>query len=299
MPSPVTPILGYRRVVHRSSGVGDGPPRLTLGGLHRSLLDRMGQQRDAGIAIDFEQRSSVSQLAGEPGERPGLFVTRRFEARLDSRAGRVESAQLTSSGMSRQPHSRIWLAREGSRYLYSIDGVHFGRLEGRPDLFDLTRFERRLDDVAVSDVTIEQVPRQPSGSVMVLEADLHVDSFRKLLAVFASGSGDSDDDLDLRSYSVALSSADDVALDYWWSLVGSEIPDGLATVYRRTVACHVQVSVAPADVSTDELRPIAVDPSLPNLRHIDDVWRMANAALLEPTAPAPKASRGARRKPRA
>ena len=259
----------------------------------------MGQHRDASIAIDFEQRSSVSQLADQPEDRPGLFVTRRFQARLDSRGGRVDSAQLTSSGMSRQPHSRIWLAREDARYLYSIDGMRFGRLDGRPDLFDLTRFERRLDDVELSDVTIEQVPRQPAGSVIVLEADMHVESFRKLLAVFASGSGDIDDDLDLRSYSVALSSADDVALDYWWSLVGSEVPDGLATVYRRTVACHVQVSVAPADASTDELRPIAVDPSLPALRHIDDVWRTANAALLEPSAPAPKPARGSRRKTRA
>jgi hypothetical protein len=297
--SPVTRILGYRRLVRRSSRAGDGPPHLTLGGLHRSLLDGIGQHRDASIAIDFEQRSSVSQMADEPGEHPGLFVARRFEARLDSRGGRVDAAQLTSSGMSRQPHSRIWLARDDSRYLYSIDGVRFGPMQGRPDLFDLARFERRLDDVAVTDVTIEQVPRQPAGSVIVLEADVDVESFRRLLEVFASGSGDSDDDLDLRSFSVALSSADDVALDYWWSLVGNEMPDGLETVYRRTVACHVQVSVATLDPSAQErFGPIAVDPGLPVLRHIDDVWRLANAALLDPRAAPAKATRTARRKPR-
>jgi len=290
-----SPKLGYGRAVHGSLRAGGGAPaHLTLGGLHRSLLARIGQPHDAAISIHFEQRSSVAPSRGTPASNHRLFVTRGFDAQLGTRDGRVQSARLISTGMSGQPHECVWLARDGARYLYSTDGVRFGPLQTRPDLFDLARFERRLDEVTVTDVTIEQVPRDRDRSLMVLEADVAVDSFRRLLAVFASGGGDAADDLDLRSYSVALSSADDVALDYWWSLIGSEVPERDASAFRRSVACHVQVSVAPV-VTSGEPPPIAVDSSLRTLRDIDEVWKWAHTQAAEAQTAASKPVRRSRR----
>jgi len=254
------------------------PARLTLGGLHRSLLGNAGGRAQATIAVHFEQRSSLSSPSAE-SEDPALFVMRRFEAKFNSHGPDIRDAEMVSSGMSRRPHTRVLLTKREGVYLYSTDGVHFGALTGRPDLFDLERFERRLDEVAVRDVTIEEVAGDQS-SVVILDADLDVESFRSLLDVFAGETAPGEEDLDLRAYSVAITADDDVTLDYWWSLVGTEHDDGLAEPYRRTVACHVQINVGPLElVGVNVLG--AREPSLPKLRHVDDVWALARAGRPE------------------
>jgi hypothetical protein len=255
------------------------PARLTLGGLHRSLLNAAGGRLQATIAVHFEQRSTVSSQAGE-SEDPALFVMRRFEAKFNSRGPDISDAEMVSSGMSGRPHTRVLLTKRDGVYLYSTDGVHFGALSARPDVFDLERFERRLDEVSVRDVTIEEVPGD-NASVVILDADLDVESFRSLLDVFAGETAPGDADLDLRAYSVAFTADDDVTLDYWWSLVGSETDDGQSMPYRRTVACHVQINVGPLELVGVNV-PGAREPSLPQLRHLDDVWALARSGGTKP-----------------
>ena len=158
--------------------------------------------------------------------------------------------------------------RRGDAYVYTIDGARFGWLHDRPDLFDLSRFQSRLDAIGVADVTVEKTERG-GDNVVVLDADIGVAAFRRLLALFA---GDpSDDDLDLRSYSVTLSAGPDVALDYWWSIAGDEQAD--ARPYLQSIACHVQVRIAATDLD-DSGAPDA-DAALPALHHLDEVWDLA------------------------
>jgi hypothetical protein len=250
------------------------PARLTLGGLHRSLLGAAGGRQQATIAVHFEQRSTLSSQTAE-SEDPALFVMRRFEAKFNSRGPEISDAEMVSSGMSGRPLTRVLLTKRDGAYLYSTDGVHFGALGARPDLFDLERFERRLDEVSVRDVTIEEVPGD-AASVVILDADLDVASFRCLLDVFAGETAPGDEDLDLRAYSVAFTADDDVTLDYWWSLVGTDTDDDQPVSYRRTVACHVQINVGPLELIGVNVLG-AREPSLPRLRHLDDVWALARS----------------------
>ena len=207
---------------------------------------------------------------------PALFVVRRFEARFTTNGSGVREAELISSGMSGKPHTRVLLSKRGGAFVYSLDGERFGKLSGRPGLLDLERLERRLDEVSVRDATIEEVPRNGMTAV-VLDADIDVTSFRSLLDLFAGETPPARDELDLRAYSVSLTADDDVALDYWWSLVGTESGDDATVPYRRTVACHVQINVGPPQRSAT----LVAGPgtaSLPALRHIDEVWALARAS---------------------
>jgi hypothetical protein len=266
--------LGYRRIVRRTPSVDEGPARLTLGGLHRALRDAVGRRRDKRITVHFEQRSAISPQSGEPGRDPDLLVVRRFEARFDVMGAAVEGAELLSAGLSTQPHCRVLLLKSDAGYLYSVDGVHYGRFEGRPELFDLARFEQRLDEVNVQDATVEQVSRE-HAHIMVVDMDVDVDSFRNLQSVFAGGIGADAEGLDLRSYTVALSAADDVALDYWWSLIGHEVERD--DTYRHTVACHVQITVGPMVEPYVASQAFVFDATLPTLRHIDELWGLARS----------------------
>src|SRR5207302_8515685 len=90
-------------------------------------------------------------------------------------------------------------------------------------------------------------------------------------ARFAVHAGE--DALYLRSYSVTLSAGPDVALDYWWSLSGADRAAGDA--YRQSIACHVQVRIAPTRI--DDSGTPEADTALPELRHIDEVWALARA----------------------
>jgi len=242
---------------------------LSLGALHRTLASLLAPGRDAAISLHFEQRSA-SQTGDATSAPPELFLGRRFDAQLVTRDGGVVRAELRSSGRSRRPAAWLSIMRRGDAYLYTVDGARFGWLHDRPDLFDLSRFQRRLDSIGVADVTVERKTRD-GDNIVVLDADVGVAAFRRLLALFA---GDpAEDDLDLRSYSVTLSAGPDVALDYWWSLSGDDRADGDA--YRQSIACHVQVRIAPTRI--DDSGTPEADTALPELRHIDEVWALARA----------------------
>jgi len=245
---------------------------LTLGAIHSALRDRLGEFGWARVVIRFEQRSAVAPSAEHESRDPELFLVRTFEARLDYNDAELERADLVAAGMSQQPSASIHVVRRPyGEYLYSVDGLRFGLFERTPDLFDVRRFESTLEAVAVADATLEEAPRD-SGTVLVLDADVDIESFRTLLDVF---SADVDEDsLDLRSYSVAITAGDALSLDYWWSLAGNE-HDGDAE-YRHTVACHVEISLASLS-EVESAGDVEAAADLPVLEHIDDVWALARS----------------------
>ena len=257
----------------RHNGAGsEARSRLTLGAIHHALRDELGDTGWARVAIRFEQRSAVTESAEVASKDPELFVVRTFQAHLDFNDGELERAAMVSGGMSQQPNMSVRIVRRPhGEYVYTVDGVRFGLLSTAPDLFDFRRFEAKLDAVTVADATVEQVQRN-GDSALVLDTDVDVESFRSLLAAFSSDSGD--ESLDLRSYSVTVTASDELSLDYWWSLIGSEYEDNAE--YRNSVACHVEISLGLL-TDSEAVLPTDVDVELPALNHIDDVWELARS----------------------
>jgi hypothetical protein len=245
-------------------------PSLSLGVLHRTLTELVTPANRAAIRLHFDQRSATLRDDATSAP-PELLLTRRFDAELLTRDGGLMRAYLRSGSRSRRPAAWLSLVRVGDAYAYTVDGARFGRLDDRPELFDLARFQRKLDGIRVADVTVEETPRD-GGSLVVLDADLDVAAFRRLVTLFAHDLAG--DETDLRSYSVSLSSGRDVALDYWWSLAPRERLDG--DTYRQSIACHVQVTVTGAPAGDDV--SAVPEPTMPTVHHIDDVWQLARAA---------------------
>jgi hypothetical protein len=252
--------------VHRLPASGSTPASLTLGDLHRALRGGAGDHGAAVVSLHFEQRSSVR--AGD-GAEPLFVAVRRFDAELDCVERTVVAARLQSGGAA-APVARIDLRLGAGASLYSIDGERFGTLDVRPRLFDLWRFERRLDGVPVVDAAVEAVDGAGEPRT-VLDCDLTPGSFLALLALFRGGQGDDDGAAGMRSFSVALEAADGVALDYWWSLADAEPGEDMKL--DHAAACHVTVRISPL-ASPRPLPEVAVSVEMPALRHLDDVWAL-------------------------
>ncbi len=98
------------------------------------------------------------------------------------------------------------------------------------------------------------------------------EAFTPLLRLFEA-SPPEHPELPLLSHAVALSAADSVALDYWWSLLGVDEVDGRPGA-EGSIVCHTQVSLA---ALTESLGVAAMghDPVLPPLDDLDAVWELA------------------------
>jgi hypothetical protein len=252
------------------------PFALTLGALHRVLCDDLSDWSRRRVAIHFEQRSATA-VESAHGRDPDLLAVRRFEAVFDFDDTSLARVDLSTGGRASAPRAAVAVVSNADGYLYSIDGVRFGRLERDPELFDAGRFENQLDAIAVDDLTLEQVPAG-ARSILVLDLDVSVPSFRELLAVFA-GEPESED-LDLRAYSVVLSAAaETVTLEYWWSLVAVEEFGAGGDTYQHDIACHVEIAMSP---SSDPVPAVIPDPELPALAHIDEVWDLARRLADQP-----------------
>jgi hypothetical protein len=253
---------------------------LTLGALHRALSGLVAPGPDATVTLHYEQRS-VTLSESQPANAADLAVSRRFDAHLVTSANGIVEADMSSGGISPRPTAWVSVFRdEEGTTLYTIDGLRFGRFDGRLDLFDRVRFERRLDDVVLDDVFVDTADVD-GESVVVLDLEVRPDSFQRLLQVFTGEAADDPDDLALRSYSLSLSAARQLSLEYWWSLAGDEPIAGAA--YRHTVACHVAVHLAPSHAG--DAGTTSLEPSLPPLRHIDEVWDLARAVHTAGRAP--------------
>ncbi len=264
-------LFGYGHAVPQGSPAATTAPKLTLGGLHRSLLAQLDASAGLRVGIHFEERTSIPAEHAASGTQAHHLERRTFDADLVLRDGTVVTASLTAGAVGAATLSVRVVELEGSAR-YSIGAEGFGDLRSRPDLFDLDDFESQLDAVPVGDAVVDLEIPDGTGRI-VLDAAIETDAFAQLLSVFG-GNEPSNPEFPLLSHSVTLSADSDVTLDYWWSLLGLDEVEG-NPARNNVVACHVQVSVSAMSNESGTEPPADLDPSLPPLDDLDAVWELA------------------------
>ncbi len=266
----LSPLLGYGLAVQPGRSATATAPKLTLGALHRSLLEHFDSHLGMRVGIHFEERTSVVAEPGVAGGEPKGIEQRTFDADLAVRDGVVTTATLTAGGMG-APALVIRIAESGGVSRYSLDAEGFGLLASRADLFDLGEFESRLDQVTVIDAVVDQETPDGSGRI-VIDAEVGTDAFARLLEAFG-GAEAGNQELPLLSHSVVLSAAGDVTLDYWWSLLGLDEVEG-RPARHNVVVCHVQASFNALIDGAGE-PSAAAEATLPTLADLDALWGVA------------------------
>jgi hypothetical protein len=262
--------LGYGLAVQPGRNATVTAPKLTLGALHRSLLDRFDSHLGMRVGIHFEERTSVVAEPGVAGTESKRIEQRTFDADLVVRDGVVTTATLTAGAMG-TPALVIRTAEFDGVSRYSLGAEGFGLLASRADLFDLDEFESRLDQVTVIDAVVDQETPDGTGRIVV-DAEVGTEAFARLLLAFG-GAEAGNQELPLLSHSVVLSAAGDVTLDYWWSLLGLDEVEG-RPARHNVVVCHVQASFGA--LSDGESEPdIPAEATLPVLADLDAVWGLA------------------------
>lgn len=262
-------------------------PRLTLGFLLRAM--RAGQAGGEGerVTLEFHQRGAE----GAVGSGPAATVAVDLHALVDHAGADLERAEVSLDGSAAGRSLRF--RRTGAEgYAYSVDGGRgWGRFLGRPRVFELGEFTAALEEVAVEDVNFEAVPadrwsagaaRPSSGNsapavaslpAQALDVTLSRAAFTRLLRIFAADL-DEDDALALSGFSVSIAAAEDVSLVCWWSLRGlaapAETAPGPAEPRASHTTCSVAVHVAP--IPRPPAEEVVVDPALPLLGRVDEVW---------------------------
>ena len=271
-------------------------PRLTLGALYREMRAGHGDAGRVRVTLEFQQRTIA--VAADGATEPAYLV---LETLLEYEDRVLDRAQVGLLGSG--PPKRFMVARHGDGYAYTLDGgARWGRLDTHPRIFSLEDFETELGEIAVEDATFDvltgvRMGEAPSGDEPLLEGELagvperFVDAldvsldraaFLRLLRVF---SADADEDLDeeplLDAFSVSLEAAEDVALQYWWSL--SDTGFAAAGIPVR-VRCSVSIRVAALGAA--ESAAVSLDEDLPDVADLDGVWAILRRA---PAAAEPEA----------
>lgn len=270
--------------------------RLTLGALYREMRAGLGDAGRVRVTLEFQQRTVA--VAEDGATEPAYLV---LETLLEYEDRVLDRAQVGLLGSG--PPKRFMVARHGDGYAYTLDGgARWGRLDTHPRIFSLEDFEAELGEIAVEDATFDvltgvRIGEGPPGAepppdgemtvvperfVDALDVSLDRNAFLRLLRVF---SADADDTLDdaplLDAFSVSLEAAEDVSLQYWWSL--SDTGFAAAGIPVR-VRCSVSIRVAALGAA--ELAPVSLDQDLPDVADLDGVW----AILRNPTRAEPEPS---------
>jgi len=257
-------------------------PRLTLGALYREMRAGHGDAGRVRVTLEFQQRTIA--VAGDGATEPAYLM---LETLLEYEDRVLDRAQVGLLGSG--PPKRFMVARHGDGYAYTLDGgAHLGRLDTHPRIFSLEDFEAELGEIAVEDATFDvltgvRIGEGPPGAeplpdgelagvperfVDALDVSLDRKAFLRLLRVF---SADADDDLDdaplLDAFSVSLEAAEDVSLQYWWSL--SDTGFAAAGIPVR-VRCSVSIRVAALGAA--ESAAVSLDQDLPDVADLDGVW---------------------------
>jgi len=256
--------------------------RLTLGALYREMRAGLGDAGRVRVTLEFQQRTIA--VAADGATEPAYLV---LETLLEYEDRVLDRGQVGLLGSG--PPKRFMVARHGDGYAYTLDGgARWGRLDTHPRIFSLEEFEAELGRIAVEDATfdvltgvrvgegppgVEPLPGGelagvPERFVDALDVSLDRAAFLRLLQVF---SADADDDLDeaplLDAFSVSLEAAEDVSLQYWWSL--SDTGFAAAGIPVR-VRCSVSIRVAALGAA--ESAAVSLDEDMPDVADLDGVW---------------------------
>ena len=267
-------------------------PHLTLGALYREMRAGLGDAGRVRVTVEFQQLT-VAATTPEGASDRGSLVLETLVEYEDRVLDRAEVA-LYGSG----PAKRFMVGRHATGYAYSVDGGDsWGRFTANPRIFVLEEFEAELGQVEVEDATFEvrgsegsesapggsesatrETHTNPSeGVVDALDVTLDREAFLRLLAVFAADIDASDDPggPSLSAFSVSMEAAEDISLQYWWSLSDS-VPTAPAVPLK--VRCSVSIRVGA--VNPPELSPVRLDESLPDVGHLDEVWGLLRRGAL-------------------
>jgi hypothetical protein len=252
-----------------------GQETLTLGGVHRSLRGEIGASGGLMVAIAFEQHTTIAPASdGETGA--AVFSRRYFRAALDFENTDLVRADLRAGSMADDMRQGFQLRRQDSQYVYSTDGTNFGLLTGDPHLFDLREFEKLLDRVEVSNLTVAQA-RAHDESVVVdsFDVDLDAQGFVELVRIFGD-SVTATEGQALESFTVHFAAGGDLLLDYWWKTRGDEPADEPgAPPYDCYVSCHVTIRLTP--IASVPGQPVAVSDEVPVVADVDSIWALLRA----------------------
>ncbi len=274
---------------------GDAPPfpaaafpvssdqRLTLGALYSEMRDGLGDAGRVRVTVEFQERTLAAAAAEQSGDEPASLMLETF-VEYEDRV--LDRAQVALHGAG--PAQRFQVARHGADYAYSLDGgERWGRLVAHPRIFDLEEFEAELGQIVVEDATYDVLDgssdlRGPAGATPVagagyapapdrfvdaLDVSMDREAFQGLLRIFAA---DVDDDRDapaLNAFSVSLQAADDVWLQYWWSL-----SDSLAEAGDIPLKIRCSVSIRVAALAAVETGAVRLDQAMPDVADLDGVW---------------------------
>jgi hypothetical protein len=254
---------------------------LSLGALYREMRAGLGDAGRVRVTVEFQERT-VAAPAGEQGagEPVSLETFVEYEDRV------LDRAQVALNGPD--PPKRFLVARHGSAYAYSLDGgERWGRLAAHPRIFDLEEFEAELGQIVVEDATYDVLDgsrdlQGPAGSwavpgagygpaperfVDALDVSMDREAFLRLLRIFSADVDDDPDAPALNAFSVSMQAADDVSLQYWWSLSDTVSEAGDIPL---KIPCGVSIRVA--TLGAVEAGAVRLDQALPDVADLDGVW---------------------------
>ena len=258
---------------------------LSLGPLYREMRAGLGDAGRVRVTVEFQERTLAAPAGGQGAAELVSFVLETF-VEYEDRV--LDRAQVALHGPG--PPKRFLVARHGSAYAYSLDGgERWGRLVAHPRIFDLEEFEAELGQILVEDATYDVLDgssdlQAPAGSrprperfVDALDVSMDREAFLRLLRVFSADVDDDPDAPALNAFSVSLQAADDVSLQYWWSL-----SDSVSEVDDVPLKVRCSVSIRVAALGAEENSAVRLDEALPDVADLDGVW-----AILRHGAPDP------------
>lgn len=248
---------------------------LSLGPLYREMRAGLGDAGRVRVTVEFQERTLAAPAGGQGAAELVSFVLETF-VEYEDRV--LDRAQVALHGPG--PPKRFLVARHGSAYAYSLDGgERWGRLVAHPRIFDLEEFEAELGQILVEDATYDVLDgssdlQAPAGSgpgperfVDALDVSMDREAFLRLLRVFSADVDDDPDAPALNAFSVSLQAADDVSLQYWWSL-----SDSVSEVDDVPLKVRCSVSIRVAALGAEENSAVRLDEALPDVADLDGVW---------------------------
>lgn len=248
---------------------------LSLGPLYREMRAGLGDAGRVRVTVEFQQRTLAVPAGGRGAAELVSFVLETF-VEYEDRV--LDRAQVALHGPG--PPKRFLVARHGSAYAYSLDGgERWGRLVAHPRIFDLEKFEAELGEILVEDATYDVLDgsrdlHAPAGSgpgperfVDALDVSMDREAFLRLLRVFSADVDDDPDAPALNAFSVSMQAADDVSLQYWWSLSDTVSEAGDIPL---KIPCGVSIRVA--TLGAVEAGAVRLDQALPDVADLDGVW---------------------------
>ena len=257
---------------------------LSLGPLYREMRAGLGDAGRVRVTVEFQERTLAAPAGGQGAAELVSFVLETF-VEYEDRV--LDRAQVALHGPG--PPKRFLVARHGSAYAYSLDGgERWGRLVAHPRIFDLEEFEAELGQILVEDATYDVLDgsrdlQAPAGSrprperfVDALDVSMDREAFLRLLRVFSADVDDDPDAPALNAFSVSLQAADDVSLQYWWSL-----SDRVSEVDDVPLKVRCSVSIRVAALGAEENSAVRLDEALPDVADLDGVWAILRHGALD------------------